>query len=85
MMGTERVPETSVSTCSHLTRLCAQEDFIELHNDMNIQVQMYVPTDSVIVTFMFNVTNLEQYGQHSCIFVTEFKEKLNCLNSLRAV
>jgi hypothetical protein len=29
MMGTEIVPETSVSTCNQLTRLCAREDFIE--------------------------------------------------------
>jgi hypothetical protein len=28
MMGTEIVPETSVSTCNQLTRLCAREDFI---------------------------------------------------------
>jgi hypothetical protein len=28
-MGTEIVPETSVSTCNQLTRLCAREDFIE--------------------------------------------------------
>jgi hypothetical protein len=29
MMGTDIVPETSVSTCNQLTRLCAREDFIE--------------------------------------------------------
>jgi hypothetical protein len=29
MMGTETVPETSVSICNQLTRLCAREDFIE--------------------------------------------------------
>jgi hypothetical protein len=29
MMGTEMVPETSVSTCNQLTRLIAREDFIE--------------------------------------------------------
>jgi hypothetical protein len=29
MMGTEIVPETSVSTRNQLTRLCAREDFIE--------------------------------------------------------
>jgi hypothetical protein len=29
MMGTEIVPETSVSTCNQLTQLCAREDFIE--------------------------------------------------------
>jgi hypothetical protein len=28
MMGTEMVPETSVSSCNQLTRLCAREDFI---------------------------------------------------------
>jgi hypothetical protein len=27
MMGTEIIPETSVSTCNQLTRLCAREDF----------------------------------------------------------
>jgi hypothetical protein len=30
MMGTDMVPETSDSSCNQLTRLCAQEDFIEL-------------------------------------------------------
>jgi hypothetical protein len=30
MMGTEIVPETSVSSCNQLTRLCAREDFIVL-------------------------------------------------------
>jgi hypothetical protein len=29
MMGTEVVPETSVSSCNQFTRLCAREDFIE--------------------------------------------------------
>jgi hypothetical protein len=29
MMGTEIVPETSVSSCNQLTRLCAREDFTE--------------------------------------------------------
>jgi hypothetical protein len=29
MMGTEIVPETSVSTCNQLTWLCAREEFIE--------------------------------------------------------
>jgi hypothetical protein len=29
MMGTEMVPETSVSSCYQLPRLCAREDFIE--------------------------------------------------------
>jgi hypothetical protein len=29
MMGAEMVPETSVSSCNQLTRLCAREDFIE--------------------------------------------------------
>jgi hypothetical protein len=28
-MGTEIVPETSISTCIQLMRLCAREDFIE--------------------------------------------------------
>jgi hypothetical protein len=29
IMGTEMVPETSVSSCNQLTPLCALEDFIE--------------------------------------------------------
>jgi hypothetical protein len=29
MMGTEMVPETSVSSCNQLMWLCAREDFIE--------------------------------------------------------
>jgi hypothetical protein len=32
MMGTEVVPETSVSSCNQLTWLCAREDFIEFHS-----------------------------------------------------
>jgi hypothetical protein len=32
MMGTEIVPETSVSTCNQVTQLCAQEDFFEFFN-----------------------------------------------------
>jgi hypothetical protein len=32
MMGTEIIPETSVSIFNQLTRLCAREDFIEQHS-----------------------------------------------------
>jgi hypothetical protein len=42
MMGTEIVPETLVSTCNQLTRLCAREDFIVFYNScatgMNLKI-----------------------------------------------
>jgi hypothetical protein len=51
MMGTEMVPETSVSSYNQLTRLIAQEDFIEFscresfksygdHSHSNVRMKM---------------------------------------------
>jgi hypothetical protein len=41
MMGTEIVPETSVSTCNQLTRLCAREYFIEFSRRESFR--LYIP------------------------------------------
>jgi hypothetical protein len=42
MMGTEIVPETSVSTCNQLMRLCAQEDFTEFSRRESFKLYIIV-------------------------------------------
>jgi hypothetical protein len=42
MMGTEIVPETSVSSCNQLTRLCARGAFIEFSRRKSFK--LHAPT-----------------------------------------
>jgi hypothetical protein len=44
MMGTEMIPETSVSSCNQLTQLCAREDFIEFrrHESFKLYIRKHV-------------------------------------------
>jgi hypothetical protein len=41
MMGTEMVPETSVSSYNHLTQLIAREDFIAFSGRENFKSYVY--------------------------------------------
>jgi hypothetical protein len=42
MMGTEMVPETSVSSYNQLTRLIAREDLIEFSRRKNLKSHIYI-------------------------------------------
>jgi hypothetical protein len=48
MMGTETVPETSVSTCNQLMLLRAREDFIEFSRRKSFKLNTNTLMDKVI-------------------------------------
>jgi hypothetical protein len=47
MMGTEIVPETSVSSCNKLARLCAREDFIQFSRRERLKLYVTLSAGNV--------------------------------------